>query len=99
MVEFLHDRRWKKKEIEPIFTEQCFQNVSVVYNMEVLKHFATQRLSIVQTSLRISSDFDIENYTWWLFVVQNFSCLIFLGNFVQNRILKNIQNYLSHTDW
>ena len=32
----------EKKELEPIFTEQCF-NTSVVYNMEVLEHFFAQK--------------------------------------------------------
>ena len=29
-------------EIEPIFTEKCFQCASVIYNLEVLKYFATK---------------------------------------------------------
>ena len=42
----------EKKDIEPIFTEQCFQCALVIYNMGVLKYFVTesytQRLLIAQ---------------------------------------------------
>ena len=44
-----HPKRWQnfcisedeKKELEPIFTEACFQCAFVVYNMEVSEHFGT----------------------------------------------------------
>ena len=47
-----HPKRWwnicmsedEKREIEPIFTEYPFN----VYNLEVLRHFVTQRLDIVK---------------------------------------------------
>ena len=58
--------------------------------MEVLKHFDTQRFDIVQKSLWISSNFDTENCTWRLTIVQNFSCLIFLGHFFPKYILENL---------
>ena len=44
-----------RKNIEPIFTEKCFQCTSIVYNMEVSGYFATenytQRRDLVKRSL------------------------------------------------
>ena len=93
MLVVWHPKRWwnfcmsedEKKETEIIFTEKC---ASVVYNLEVLKHFATEnyawKLDIVQKPLWISSHFGTENYTWRPDIVQKFSCLIFWDILSQN---------------
>ena len=44
----------------------------------VLKHFAAQRLDIVEKSLWISCHFDTEYYTWRLDIVQKNFCVILL---------------------
>ena len=70
----LDPKRWwrfhmsadERKGIEPIFTKQCFQCASVIYNMELSGHIATkndtQRLEIVQKILSISGHFGTNIY-------------------------------------
>ena len=42
MVEFLHFRRWKKKEKEQIFNKGLRKCISLAYNMGELKQFGAK---------------------------------------------------------
>ena len=47
MVELVLTRRWEN-EIEPIFIEELQKCASVVYHMEVLKHFIEECAGSIQ---------------------------------------------------
>ena len=67
----------EEKEIEPILTEQC---PSVVYNLEVLKHFAKENYVWRLDSSKIL----VNIYSFWhrkLYMKTWYSSKFFLSNF------------------
>ena len=70
MVEFLCVKR---SEIEPIFTEGFQECASLVYNMEVLKHFGTKNcVRIFLSDFLVKLDIVQNLYKFW---AQNISIL------------------------
>ena len=61
MVEFPHVRRLKKIIIK---LKELLSNAFNVYNMEVLKHFATNTWYSSNIFVDIWCDHDTENYLW-----------------------------------
>ena len=79
----------EKIEIEPILLNNAFSMYTI---WEYWNIFAKQRLDIVNKSLRISSHFDTENYTWRLDIVWSFFLVwFFFGNLSQNIYFKTFK--------